>query len=90
MTWWLWELEGTIHVIEGDEILLRVTSTDAKRRILVKVTRETEFKEFEELSELGEGDVVVVEGCWREGVLVAGWVLLAERAEEPECEARGL
>lgn len=79
-------LRGEIQYVEGDEILIRVADTQAKRRIWIKVTRETQFREFEELSDLGAGDVIVVEGCWRDEMLVASWILLAEPYVEPECD----
>jgi molybdopterin-guanine dinucleotide biosynthesis protein len=74
------ELEGTVLEVGADGFWLLVGDDEVR----VVVTDETHLKEFEHLEQLGEGDLVVVEGCWEGEVLVAFWVLLVEDADAPE------
>ena len=66
------EFRGVVLQV-GDR---RLVMERGEQRIVVAVTEETEFEGFKELSELAEGDVVVVEGCWDGDVLVAWWIVL--------------
>jgi len=73
-------IEGAILRVGVDEVLLGVGDDE----VVVEVSADTHFIEFEELAELGEGDVVDIEGCWEGDLLVASWMRLLEDADAPE------
>jgi hypothetical protein len=73
------DLQGTVAEVGIGEFVL-VVGDD---RLLVEVTHETLFKEFESLDQLGEGDLVLTEGCFEDGRFIAFWVKLLVDADAP-------
>lgn len=67
------ELEGEVTAIGVDEFLLRVQG----ETVVVEFNPNTQWLDFGDHS-LSVGDIVLVEGCWEDDLLVAIWVKLLE------------